>query len=144
MARSVVTTGRITKIEGVQEMLDKIAGILDKTTAEQLKDAVFMDAGAAVQHEIKVRAPYQSWQNKDRKFPHLRDSVFLVKGRAAAPNVIVGISHKTAPQGLWVEYGTVHAPAYPFFRPAVNAVRDHAMYILITGIDKVIQDAAAE
>ncbi len=140
MARSVVTSGRLSKIEGVQEMLDKLSSLLDRTTAEQLKNTVFMDAGAALQHEIKVRAP-KGWKEMHRKFPHLRDSVFLAKGRSNAPNVIVGVSHKVAPQGIWVEYGTEHSPAYPFFRPAIAASRDHVAYILITGIDAVIQGA---
>ncbi len=145
MARSVVTAGRLSKIEGVQEMLDKIATIMDRTTAENLKDT-FLEAGAVVQQLVIAGAPYDDKHRvrmlkNGTEWPHLRDAVFLTKGRSNVPNVIVGISHRRAPQGIWVEYGTEHSQAEPFFRPAVNSSRPMVASILIDGLNEIIQNS---
>jgi HK97 gp10 family phage protein len=145
MARSAITTGQLSKFDGMQEALANVANILDRTTAERLKDSVFMPAGEVVQRNLKAAAPYDSMHATQHKaypaWPHLRDSVFLSGGKPSAPNVIVGVNARRAPQGFWREFGTKHQPADPWFYPAVRASREAVAQVLIDGIDQAIQSS---
>lgn len=137
MARTALTKKSIS-IEGVPELAAKISDLVEEVTVREGVFDVLMTAGRVARDEIRDGAPVRSGVT--------RDSVFAARGVPAkfrkGPSVVVGINFKKAPQALWYEYGTVHQPARPFFRPAINAVRPSLARVIADGFRRVIQGAA--
>lgn len=137
MARSAVTKPQLRKsgdltIEGLDKILDNLDNVLNKTRAEELK-GVFMDAGKVLRDRAKANAPVRTGL--------LRSSIFAAEGKPDKADVVVGVSHKTAPHGHLVEYGTVKMSARPFLRPAITSSKAQVGSIIITGVRGIIDSA---
>lgn len=77
----------------------------------------------------------------------LRDSIYQVfsKDNSGVDHSTYHIAwnHRKAPYGFMVEYGTAHAPAHPFLRPAFDAMSGRALAVardvLVTGFNNARQ-----
>lgn len=124
-------------VAGYGEMVDNLNNVLDKTGAENLK-GVFMAAGRVLQAKVRANAE-----------PHIKSgrlsaNIFVAEGKPDKANVMVGIAHAKAPEGVWLEYGTSRQPARPFFRPAVTASKPEMARIITDGMKKTIEDAVKQ
>lgn len=113
---------------------DKIGKSI-KPAAKQVVRKVAFD----IQAQAQVRAPVDTGFLKNSIYVVTSDSSSYKGGANALPEiarpsieteaaVAVGANY-----GIHVEYGTVHQPPQPYFRPAVEAVRpsfDKAMLLL--------------
>jgi len=72
----------------------------------------------------------------------LRSAIFASQGKPEkwpkGPSVIVGVNAKKAPHGHLIEFGTARAPAHPFLRPAVRAVRPMTARIMAEIVQRKI------
>lgn len=137
-------------------------------SARQVKP-VLMDAGKHLQWQARRNVPtgpgHFVLDKLAGKSLHLRDSIFCGPGKPDAPDVIVGVDYKRAPQAFWLEFGTVphviysktkrglFIPAYqkwipfarhpglkkrPWFRPAINSSKATMFQIIATGCSKLL------
>ncbi len=144
MARSAITKPQLRKagdltISGLDEILDNLANVIDKTAAEILK-GVFMDAGKVLRDRAKANAPVRTGL--------LRSAIFAAPGRPDKSDVLVGVSRSkrktgapSAPHGVLIEFGTVKMTARPFFRPAIDSTKSQMGKIIIDGVRQTIEDA---
>ncbi len=66
---------------------------------------------------------------KAAKYMHLQDAIFAAWGKPQHPSAIVGVDRKKVPHAHLVEFGhggPHPAPAHPFLRPALDAIRGAA------------------
>lgn len=121
-------------VEGYGDLVDNLNNVLDKTEAENLK-GVFMKAGRVGQESVK------NAYEPHRKTGRLELSVFVAPGKPDKANVLVGVKFKSAPEGYWLEYGTVKQPATPLFRPAITAAKPEMSRIVVNGMREIIDRA---
>lgn len=169
--RNVVTPGRLSntrvvtresangfeiyRASGVMDALGKLDNIIDRTKAQELKQT-FFDGASLVAEEVRAAAPPPSPATLVKGWVPTRQAIFIARGDPAEPNVVVGVSRNAAPQALWDEYGTEarttkrsnanrgEMPPQPFFRPAVNRVRDAVAQFIGLGIKEIVEKAAEE
>src|SRR6266436_757990 len=137
MAQSVVTSGsKAFQVEGLDELKTAVAGILDRASAENLKD-VSMQGAQLLLQEFRATAPVG--KPPDDKHPgSFRDSAFLSKGDPLKPDVLFIIDTKKAPHAHFVEYGTSKmAPMHPI-RSAVNSTRSSITGLIADGFRKLL------
>jgi HK97 gp10 family phage protein len=148
MARSVVTPkGRAARIEGLPELQAKIAKLLLVTTTGREVKRIWMSAALVLRDEARDLAPVikdpkthpKPWQQPGT----LKKAIFAAYGDPSKPNVIVGVNYRLAPQAHWIEFGTSHAGAQPYMRPALTATRSMMVRIIAEGYQKLIAEAAA-
>lgn len=139
MARAVVTktnlrrTSKSIGIEGLDETLQNIANVLDKTSAEQLK-GVYLKAGQVLRDRAKQNAPYRTGT--------LQGAIFAARGKPEKSNVLVGVNRKKAPHGILLEYGTSRMRPRPFFRPAITETRPQMTEIIVNGFMEAVEKGA--
>lgn len=138
----------------------KIAKKLDGITAGANKAVrPAAQAGAEVFYqEAKVRAPvsdgahyfYGSSSKKTGvrylfRAGNLRDSIYQYYnvGLSTPEKAVYSISwnHQKAPYGHMVEFGTRHAPAHPFLRPAYDAAAARARKAVLDAMTTQISKA---
>jgi HK97 gp10 family phage protein len=71
----------------------------------------------------------------------LKSAIFAAYGDKEAPDVLVGVNHKTAPHNHWLEFGNVRTKAQPYLRPAITATRAKVIAIVADGLRKVFEKA---
>lgn len=77
---------------------------------ETKADTIVAKAALDIQAQAQVRAPVDTGT--------LKNAIQATRLGAAHWRVVVGVDY-----GLYVEYGTVHTAAQPYFQPAINQVR---------------------
>lgn len=141
MARAAVTKvtirkeGGFTK-ESVQGAYDKIGEVIDRASAEELKND-FAAAGQVLKSAELAAAPYDP--HRKRESPHLIEGIFLAKNtQPGKAYVLVGVKFGRTPQGYWLEYGTSGMRAHPWWRKAMLAVRPQMAQIIAAGMKRTI------
>ena len=122
----------VFKLEGVDEVKENIANILDRTTGEKIKK-VYMRAAMIAVREARSLVPVRTGK--------LRDAIFADYGDPAKPNVLVGVNYKKAPHAHLVEFGTVKTSAHPYFRPAITATRGPMAATIIEGFKEILDES---
>lgn len=124
---------RAFRFEGMKELQNALADILDATSGKEAKD-VFYEAGAVLAGQIRANAPLG-------KTGRLKASVFVGRGIETKPNVLVGVRYRMAPHAHLVEWGhggSHPAPPHPFVRPAVSQRRNEVQQIIRDGLGNII------
>lgn len=132
-------TKKALEIEGIPEMARKI-NLLIATFAPKgypvIKEKM-MVAAKILRDEAKDMAPVKSGL--------LRRSIFAAPGDKDKPDVIAGVSYKTAPHAHLVEYGHKGgAKPHPYWRPAILATRGICARTIAEGMRKVIEEPLRE
>lgn len=120
-------------IEGIAELaarLDKMDKALTAACKEQL-----MGQATMVKEKIKERAPLGPTGNLKRSC-----MAKMMPEKMGYPMVaIAGIDRKIAPHAHLVEFGTVRAPAHPFFRPAIEEAMPKASMNIRAALAKTVE-----
>lgn len=146
MPRSAVTLPSLKKsgIAGIPELRAQLAQVIDKASAEGLKD-VFFEAGMVLYERLHSDISTHSPSKGNKAFPAgaLLRGLFITRGKPGKPNVMVGISGRDGANylGIWLEHGTYKQSPQPFFRPAVLAARPEMAQIIATGIKDAVDEA---
>jgi HK97 gp10 family phage protein len=152
MARSTIRGSRNSisrdarqafQIEGLGEIVDKLAAIVDAPTAREAKE-VYYEGGKILADQARANAPYDPDRKKGT---HLRDAIFVTRGDESKPDVLVGVRYnqpRGAPHGHLLEYGTAKMKAQPFFRPAMTQTGRVIASTIKTGLLRVIEKSAAK
>jgi HK97 gp10 family phage protein len=122
------------KIEGLVDITDRLATVIDRTTGKQAKE-VYLKAALNIRDGARTRAPKRTGK--------LRESIFAARGDMNKPNALVGVNYKIAPHAHLVEYGTVNSRPHPFLRPAVAASATEVRSIIEKGLRRIVEDAAS-
>lgn len=155
MARNVVTTKRLLKVEGVQELITAIEQYVNQTTGIYLK-SIYFKAATVVSEQARLNI--DAMQVDDRLKLVLKHSVFTSEGPAHHPNAFSALSQWRAAKKLggkasgrryvnpyWWEFGTAERHTaggkytgkispQPFFRPAITQSRDKVVAVLVDGL----------
>lgn len=114
--------GMTFEIEGTGE-LEKQLEKIGKSLEDKRLEPIMLARAEKVRDRIIQKAPLGPTGNL-RRSPIAK----LLSRRAGYPTTaIAGIDRKIAPHAHLVEFGTVKMPAHPFFRPAVDEMRDVIM-----------------
>jgi HK97 gp10 family phage protein len=137
--KSISLSTKAMKMEGVPELVKTLKGLAatlngEGTTAmtERLK-AITMKPAMVVRDEARDMVPVVTG--------NLRDHIFagpLTKSVGA----LVGVSGVRYAD--FVEFGTSHTQARPYFRPALNATRPLYANMIAGDLKDLIDDAASE
>lgn len=125
-------TVSIQGMEQLEKQLEKI----NKNMEREAKASVLRQA-ETLKDRITARAPVGP-TGRLKRSPVAR----MMPEKAGYPAIaIAGIDRKIAPHAHLVEFGTSRAPAYPFFRPAVDECADRIEGNLRSDIKKGIEEA---
>jgi HK97 gp10 family phage protein len=140
MARTISTSSKAFKLEGVPE-LKKTLAALRKGLSAQGNDALSKEVRECLlvpcmmmRDEAKDLAPV--------KTGNLRRAIYAKEGRG--PSAYVAVDRTIAPYAGMVERGTSRMAAEPYFRPAINAVKPLAANLIADRLPDVIERIAAE
>jgi len=143
MARSVVTKkGKAVQIEGLLELQERVADILDRTTGKAIK-RVYMGAALVLRDEARDLAPELKKPKKGRVPGLLKSAIRAAYGDPTKPNVLVFVDYRIAPHAHLVEFGTVKMQAQPYMRPALAAARSKCVNIIADGFRELIEESSA-
>lgn len=138
MARRIVTAkGKAVRLEGLAELQEKIAAIVDRATGKEVK-RIHMSAAIVLRDEARDLAPVLKKPQKGRVAGLLKSAIYAAYGKDSAPDVLVGVKYKIAPHAHWLEFGNVRIPAQPYMRPAINASRSMCVSIIADGYRKLL------
>lgn len=138
--RSVTGEARkALQIEGLEEIQDRLAAIMNGVTGRQVKD-VYYAAGRRLRDRARANAPYDTGRKKGT---HLRDAIFVDRGDGNKPNVLVGVRYfpNGAPHAHLVEYGSARNSGHPYMRPAIAQEAAAIASDIKQGLLKIIEDA---
>jgi HK97 gp10 family phage protein len=158
MPRNLVTPkGKFAIVEGLPDLQKRIADILGRTVSGFEVKKVWMKGAIIIRDEAKRLAPIiqsethnlKPWQRPGS----LKAAIYAAYGKDSAPNVIVGVNYRKAPQAKWIEYGTAerttktgenrgHTPAQPYMRPALITKRAEAIAAMAEGYRELIEASA--
>ncbi len=104
---------KITGLKATVNAIDKsMQGLNDKAVANKS-----LQLAKVIAEDARGRAHQGPTGN-------LKRSLRAVILRGNNPPAIAAVDRKVAPHAHLIEFGTSRAPAYPFFRPAVDAHAD--------------------
>ncbi len=158
MARNVVTPkGKAAIVEGLPDLQKRIADLLGRTVSGGEVKKVWMRGAVIIRDEAIRLAPIiqsepkslKPWQRPGA----LKQAIFAAYGKETAPNVIVGVNYRKAPQAHWMEFGTAerttksganrgHVTPQPYMRPALATKRAEAIAAMGQGYRELIETAA--
>jgi HK97 gp10 family phage protein len=147
VARRVVTSrGRAVRIEGLPELQDKLADLIDRATAKEVKK-IWMQAALELRDEARNNAPvakepikhYEKGETPRLIMPGaLKSAIFAAYGAQGKQDVLVGVNYKIAPHAHWLEFGNSRIPPQPYMRPAITATRSTIVAIIADGYRKLL------
>ena len=109
------------KIEGLEEVIEQLTGVLPREAKNLARSAVHSIA-SQMRDEIRREAPVDTGT--------LRKSIFSYRRRGTATQVVSEVrARKSGFYWRFIEFGTVNQPARPFVNPTVERMRG-----LIVGI----------
>jgi len=113
------------EIKGLRE-LDQQLKMLEPNVRKRLGRAALKAGAKLILAKAKMNAPVATGK--------LRDSLVVKSGRTRKPNTVnvlmmikEGWYKGETFYGAFVEFGTRHAPAHPFMRPAFDTEKDAAL-----------------
>lgn len=133
--RASTLARRATTFEGMNDVLEALAKVIDSTTGDEAKK-VFVKAALEARDSIRSLTPVVTSK--------LRESIFAARGDENLPNALVGVNYKIAPHAHLVEFGHAGprpAPPHPYFRPGLVLATPKVKQILKDGLLKVIENA---
>lgn len=143
MARRVVTgKGKSVRLEGLNELHEQMAEVINRTNAPEVK-RIYMGAALVLRDEARDLAPVikvpvknpKPWQRPGM----LKKAIFASYGDSSKASVLVGVNYKMAPQAHWIEFGTSGTQAQPYMRPALTATRGKCVNIIAEGLRNLIE-----
>lgn len=108
----------------LQSRLPAVAAELRPRVASKVKEAAEVIAEDA-QDRVAIGPPHE----------HIYDSIEVERAEAAGYRVAVNVADpKGRPYPFAVEFGSSHAPAYPFLIPAMEANADNAVFLVTAAL----------
>lgn len=150
MARRAVTQRQLLQIYGIDDVLDKIAKVLDKTTGNAVKD-VYIDAAKPLWAQVKRNIAALPVSPRVKEI--LDAEMMINRGQDRKQHVLAGMSQQAGIKKLglggrfilspyWVEFGTSSGMRpHAYFRPALAATRAQIRSKLEAGFKEIIKDA---
>lgn len=128
-------TRKALSIEGIDEIQDNLARVLNATTGKEMK-RVMMQGALIARNRIRDLAPLGKTGN-------LKRGVFAAYGDDNKPSVVVGMNYKIAPHAHWIEFGHAvnTAQPHPYFRPGLVSAAPQMKVVLENGFKQVIENA---
>lgn len=123
---------RIEGIPQLEKQLEKVNEALKKAAEKSLLTQAEM-----VRDRIRDRAPQGPTGN-------LKAACYAKLEPASGsypPMAFAGVRPRKAPHGHLVEYGTVKMAAHPFFRPAVDEMKDKVIANLRSDFSKAVEES---
>lgn len=109
------------------------AAVTDRNALNKSLIAELHAYGQELVAEIKLQCP--------EKTGALRDSIrYEIIAKPEGPELVVHVGNEAAHYAGWIEYGTSHAPAHPFVRPAVARLRGGFRTRVLEGLTRAIDD----
>lgn len=163
MARNLVTPkGKFAIAEGLPELQKRVADLVNRVdggneAGREVKQ-IWMKGAILIRDQARSNAPTiksDPKNPKDWQQPGvLKSAIYAAYGRDNAPNVIVGVNYRKAPQAYWIEFGATErttksganrgsVPPNPYFRPAVTQKKAEATAVIAQGYRELIEKAAA-
>lgn len=134
------------KIEGLKQ-LDKALGELPKSTAKAVLRKVLKEAGEPVATAARVNAPRLTgnlYEHTDYGTKLTRRQASLHRQAAKDDRDFAeGFVGTSDPAGMQDEFGNEHQAAQPWLRPAWDAQKNNALFIITHRLWVVIEEAAA-
>lgn len=147
MARRIVTPGgKQVRLEGLPDLQDRMAAILNRATGQEVKK-IWMQAALELRDAAREYAPiapgpithYEKGKPPRLIQPGaLRSAIFAAYGKDEAQNVLVGVNYKIAPHAHWIEYGNSRIAAQPYMRPAITLMRSRMVSIIADGYRQLL------
>lgn len=126
------------EIEGMKELQKTIQELMKVADPEKVEPIVTKASEKLINYG-KPATPYDI--NRERG-THLRDawvSKLMPRRRTKQETyAIAAIDRKKAPHAHLIEFGTVKAPAHPYFRPTWDKHKEEISRDIIDGINKEI------
>ncbi len=134
------------RIEGLKE-LDKALGELPKSTAKRALKKVLEEAGEPVAAAARGNAPRLTgnlYEHTDYGTKLTRRQASLHKQATKDDKDFAeGFVGTSDPAGMQDEFGNQHQAAQPWLRPAWDAQKNNALFIITHRLWVVIEEAAA-
>jgi len=124
------------EIQGLDELERRIKSLRSALEAKDVEE-ILVKGARLVRDDAKRRAPRGPTGN-------LRRGVKAKKGKRRGKmysTAFAAMDYKVAPHAYLVEYGTSKMRARPYFRPAVDSMKDQVRQTVQAGIDKLLQEA---
>lgn len=124
------------RIEGIAEIQERIAAVLDSTTGKQAKD-VYVKAAVYGRDQVRLLAPIKTGK--------LRSAIFAARGDENKPDALLGVNYRIAPHAHLVEFGhggPHPAGPKPYMRPGIERASRGIAEIIKDGLLEVIEEAA--
>lgn len=123
-------------IQGMEQLNAKVDRIV-KAADAQKNEQIVLKSAEIIRNRIRDKAPVGA-TGRLKRSPVAK----LMARHGDAPAIaIAGIDRKVAPHGHLVEFGTSHAPAHPFFRPAIDETKGAVLNQLKSEMKKNIEGA---
>lgn len=128
----------VTKLEGLEELGQTIERMRKSVKPENVEPIV-LKAAKIIKASAWGRAPRGPTGNLQRG---IRAKVLKRNDFNNPAPAMVGIDFRVAPHAHLVEFGTIHAAARPFFRPAVDQKGPEAIKMVERELEALLEKAA--
>lgn len=126
-----------TKVEGMERLSRKLDELARSVDPEHI-EPILLDGARVIAEDAREKAPLGPTGNLKRSL-----TAKLMKRTGHLPPVaIAAVDRKIAPHAHLVEFGTSHAPAHPFFRPAVDESAERVLRDIEDKVKGKIEEAA--
>lgn len=133
MARQALSSrSKLFEIEGLAELKANVAKVLDRTSAQEIKE-VYMDGARHFLAEFRADAPVLTGR--------FRDSGFISPGDPKKPDALFIINYKKAPHAWIVEFGSSKTRAHHTVRDTITTTRALIARIISEGWRSALEDA---
>lgn len=123
------------KVRGADQVRAKLQG-LDRITSVNAMTKAALEGAEVIREEIAARAP----RDTGLLSQNIRKVAF--RRRKARVVVAIGPDPKRVKHGWFQEYGTIHHPAQPFMRPALDTCGNQAIEVTSAAMRRNIEGAA--
>lgn len=136
-----------TSIEGLEELQKKFSDLIAIANTEPVVAALsdwgryIRDAGKRNLQSV-LQAPPETGNLMRSMFYDARNPFNGGKDADIGPSIIAGINHNIAPHWHWMELGTTHQRARPFWRPAIVQGGSYGPPRIMRALREVINAAA--
>ncbi len=123
-------------IKGLDELERRIKSLRSALEAKEV-EGILVEGARIIRDDAKRRAPLGPTGN-------LRRGVKAKKGKRRGKmysTAFAAMDWKVAPHAYLVEYGTSKMRARPYFRPAIDSMKDQVRQTVQAGVDKLLQEA---
>lgn len=146
-------TRQTFKLDGAKELVAQLKA-MGEVPATKVGVKAARKATTVLKKAAQDKAPYathstvKTWTNKDgtkrsADYGHLKNNIKVRKRRSKALHTVSHVV--TTGNAFWayfLEFGTVHMKAQPFFKPAIDGAAQEAIDTLMVELRKAILAAA--